>query len=235
LPRSELSQHVHQVRMAGEQGAALTHQLLAIARKQAAEPRPTLINEIVASTENLLRHLIGERLELVVALDSAVGPVLTDPAQLRQILMNLVLNARDAMPQSGKIWVITRSAEFPCTELPAQSPREVPGESHSNFTPIFARNSEPEGSRRAVSLMVKDNGCGMNAETRARLFEPFFTTKNPGKGTGLGMATVQRIVAEAGGKIAVESEEGRGTCIEVFFPAIVPSSIVPSARASQAP
>jgi two-component system cell cycle sensor histidine kinase/response regulator CckA len=235
LPRSELSQHVHRVRMAGEQGAALTHQLLAIARKQAAEPRPTLINEIVASTENLLRHLIGERLELVVALDSAVGPVLTDPAQLRQILMNLVLNARDAMPQSGKIWVITRSAEFPCTELPAQSPREVPGESHSNFTPIFARNSEPEGSRRAVSLMVKDNGCGMNAETRARLFEPFFTTKNPGKGTGLGMATVQRIVAEAGGKIAVESEEGRGTCIEVFFPAIVPSSIVPSARASQAP
>src|SRR6266478_995858 len=201
--RSRLCQQVDEVRMAGEQGAALTHQLLAIARKQAAEPRPIPINEIVASTENLLRRLIGEPIELVVALDSALdsgtGRVLADPAQLRQILLNLVLNARDAMPHGGKIRLSTRAAEFPS---------EFPGK------------AEPGAARRAVSLVVKDNGSGMNAETRARLFEPFFTTKSPGEGTGLGLAMVQRIVGEAGGMIEVGSEPGRGTRIEVFFPAI---------------
>ena len=200
--RSRLCQHVEEVRLAGEQGAALTHQLLAIARKQAAEPRPVPINEIVASMENLLRRLIGEPIELIVMLDSALdsgaGRVLADPAQLRQILLNLVLNARDAMPHGGNIRLSTRAAEFPSA----------------------LSKAEPGAARRAVSLVVKDDGCGMNAETRARLFEPFFTTKNPGEGTGLGLATVQRIVSEAGGTIEVESEPGRGTSIEVFFPAI---------------
>ena len=206
LERSGLRQHVEEVRMAGQQGAALTQQLLAIAGKQAAQARPIPINGIVASTENLLRRLIGEQIELVVALDSALDPaldsgallVLADPVQLRQILMNLVLNARDAMPQGGKIWLITRAAEFP-------------GEASSN--------AEPAVARRAVSLTVKDNGCGMDAETRARLFEPFFTTKKPGKGTGLGLATVQRIVNEVGGMIEVESKPGEGASIEVFLPA----------------
>jgi PAS domain S-box-containing protein len=195
LERSELHQHVEEVRMAGEQGAALTHQLLAIARKQAAEPHPIRVNEVVASTENLLQRLIGEQIELVTVLDSGAGLVLADPVQLRQILMNLVLNARDAMPQGGKIRLITRAGEFPS---------EV----------------EPGSARRAVSLAVQDNGCGMDAETRARLFEPFFTTKKLGEGTGLGLATVERIVSEAGGRIEVESELGRGTSIEVFLPAI---------------
>jgi PAS domain S-box-containing protein len=202
LERSGLRQHVEEVRMAGQQGAALTQQLLAIAGKQAAQPCPIPINGIVASTENLLRRLIGEQIELVVALDSALDSggllVLADPVQLRQILMNLVLNARDAMPQGGKIWLITRAAEFP-------------GEASSN--------AEPGIARRAVSLSVKDNGCGMDAETRARLFEPFFTTKKPGKGTGLGLATVQRIVNEVGGMIEVESKPGQGASIEVFLPA----------------
>src|SRR5208282_466325 len=173
LARGELSQHVEEVRMASEQGAALTQQLLAIARKQAAELRPTPINEIVASTKNLLRRLIGEQIELIVVRDSALdcdaGLVLADPAQLRQILLNLVLNARDAMPQGGKIGLITRAAEFP-SQLPAE----------------VSNNDKPGATRRAVSLLVKDTGCGMNAETRARLFEPFFTTKKPGEGTGLG-------------------------------------------------
>src|SRR6202051_1017824 len=110
---SELWQHVEEVRMAGEQGAALTHQLLAIARKQAAEPRPIAINEIVASTNNLLRRLIGERSGVVTVLDAEAGRVLADPAQLRQILLNLVLNARDAMPKGGTITLSTRVAEFP--------------------------------------------------------------------------------------------------------------------------
>jgi len=208
LEPSELCQHVEEVRMAGEQGAALTHQLLAIARKQAAEPRPVRVNEIVASTENLLRRLIGEQIELVTVLDSGAGLVLADPVQLRQILLNLVLNARDAMPQGGKITLSTRAGEFPAAEFPGEFPGEV------------CSKAEPGSARRAVSLAVKDNGCGMDAETRARLFEPFFTTKKPGEGTGLGLATVQRIVSESGGTIAVESEPGRGACIEVFLPAI---------------
>jgi signal transduction histidine kinase/CheY-like chemotaxis protein len=195
----ELWQHVEEVRKAGEQGAALTKQLMAIARKQAAEPHLVAINEIVTSSEDLLRRLIGKQIELVVTLDTGAGLVMADPAQLRQVLLNLALNARDAVAQGGKIRLITRA-----TELPGDTP--------------------PGGLRSAVSLAVKDSGCGMDAETRARLFEPFFTTKKPGEGTGLGLATVARIVSEAGGAIKVESEPGHGTCIEVFFPAIITSA-----------
>jgi PAS domain S-box-containing protein len=228
VQRSDLWQHVNQVRMAGEQGAALTHQLLAIARRQAAEPRPVLINEVVASTENLLRRLLGEQVELVVALDSAAGPVIADRAQMGQILLNLVLNARDAIPEGGKIWLMTRTADFPAADSPGNSGADL----YNNLPPASACNAACDAiadsatksgsaeARRAVSLLVRDNGCGMNAETRQRLFEPFFTTKDPGKGTGLGLATVQRIVAEAGGRIAVDSAEGHGTSIEVFFPEI---------------
>jgi signal transduction histidine kinase len=228
LERSELCQHVEEVRMAGEQGAALTHQLLAIARKQAAEPRPVLINEIVASTDNLLRRLIGEQIQLVIMLDAGAGLVLADPAQLRQILLNLVLNARDAMPQGGKITLSTRTGEFPKTGLPGESSREFPSEVPRRVPDEIRSNAKPGSARRAVSLVVQDNGCGMDAETRARLFEPFFTTKKPGEGTGLGLATVQRIVSESGGMIELESESGRGTRIEVFLPA-VESSIIQSA------
>jgi two-component system cell cycle sensor histidine kinase/response regulator CckA len=212
LERSELCQHVEEVRIAGEQGAALTHQLLAIARKQAAEPRPIRINEIVASTENLLQRLIGEQIELLIMLDSGAGLVLADPAQMRQILLNLVLNARDAMPQGGKITLSTRDGGFPRPELPMKFASQVSGD--------VSGEAAPGSVRRAVSLVVEDNGCGMDAETRARLFEPFFTTKKPGQGTGLGLATVQRIVSESGGMIEVESGPGRGTRIEVFLPAI---------------
>ncbi len=266
LEPGRLCQHVEEVRMAGEQGAALTRQLLAIARKQASEPRPIQINEVVASSKNLLRRLIGEQIELVVmldpaldpALDSGAGLVLADPAQLRQVLLNLVLNARDALPRGGTITLSTQAAEFPGAVSKAGFTDALAPEGHvrEGLEPAFLQhlneaaealhpsrrtprlpgaaavphpkpideNSSgkggPETRRRAVSLVVKDNGCGMDAETRARLFEPFFTTKQPGQGTGLGLATVERIVGEAGGTIKVESEPGRGTSIAVFFPAI---------------
>ncbi|MGA8540479.1 MAG: PAS domain S-box protein [Terriglobales bacterium] len=233
LEPNEMSQHINEVRMAGEQGAALTQQLLAIARKQTSERRATPINEIVASTKNLLRRLLGERIELIIVLDTALdttldtafdtapaagrdsgeGLVLADPAQLRQILLNLVLNARDAMPQGGKIGLITRAAEFP-SQLPAAGSNEL-------------HKLAPGSPRKAVSLLVKDNGCGMDAETRARLFEPFFTTKKGTAGTGLGLATVQRIVGELGGVIEVESEPGHGTSIEVVLPTIRPATVSP--------
>jgi len=189
-PADRLRQHVEEVRMAGEQGAALTQQLLAIARKQVPQLRPILVNDVVASTENLLRRLVGEQIELVTVLGAGLGKVLADQAQLRQVLLNLVLNARDAMPHGGRITVRTRATEFPGDGQPF------------------------------ISLSVEDTGCGMDAATRARLFEPFFTTKPPGHGTGLGLATVRRIVDESRGVIQVHSEPGRGTRIEAFLPAI---------------
>ena len=206
-PGDRLRQHVEEVRMAGEQGAALTHQLLAIARKQVPQPLPILLNEVVASTENLLRRLIGEQIQLVTVLEASLPKILADQAQMRQVLLNLVLNARDAMPQGGRITVRTE-----------------------------ATSSAGQG-QTCVSLSVEDTGCGMDAATRARLFEPFFTTKQPGHGTGLGLAMVRRIVDEARGVIQVQSEPGRGTRIEVSLPAIqaahVPDARQPSLRAGE--
>lgn len=206
-PGDPSRQHVEEVRMAGEQGAALTQQLLAIARKQVPQPRAILLNEIVSSTQNLLRRLVGEQIELVSVLGPDLGNVLADPAQLRQVLLNLVLNARDAMPHGGRITMRTQATTF------------------------------PRDARPAVSLSVEDTGCGMDEATRARLFEPFFTTKQPGHGTGLGLSMVQRIVHESGGTIEVESELGRGTRVEVFFPLMktvnATSLPAPSPRAGQ--
>jgi two-component system cell cycle sensor histidine kinase/response regulator CckA len=200
-----LFQHVEEVRMAGEQGSALTNQLLSIARKQAAEPKPVAINEIVASTHNLLRRLIGEQIELVNNLAPDAGRVMADAVQLKQVLLNLVLNARDAMPQRGVITLSTGVSE-------------LPGESAT------AAAARPNGGRqRAVALVVKDNGQGMSTETQMHVFEPFFTTKPPGYGTGLGMATVRRIVNDAGGSIRIESEAGRGTSIEILLPSLTAS------------
>ena len=189
-PGDRLRQHVEEVRMAGEQGAALTQQLLAIARKQVPQPRPIVVNEVVASMENLLRRLVGEQIQLVTVLGAGFGKVLVDQTQLRQVLLNLVLNARDAMSHGGRITVRTEATEFPGDSQPA------------------------------VSLTVEDTGCGMDAATRARLFEPFFTTKQPGHGTGLGLATVRRIVDESQGVIQVQSEPECGTRIAVFLPLI---------------
>ncbi|MFZ3263111.1 MAG: PAS domain S-box protein [Terriglobales bacterium] len=153
-PQHQIRCYVEEVRLASEHGADLTHKLLALVREQALEPRPLPINEIVSSTENLLRRLIGQQIELVTLLDPLAGLVFFDPGQLRQILLNLVLNARDAIRQYGTIRLSTRLTEFP-----------GPG------------NGKPQP---AVSLIVEDNGCGMSAETRARLFEPFFSTKESG-------------------------------------------------------
>jgi two-component system, cell cycle sensor histidine kinase and response regulator CckA len=207
-PDTRLRQHVEEVRMAGEQGAALTQQLLAIARKQVPQPRPILVNEIVASTENLLRRLVGEQIELVTVLGARLGKVLADQAQLRQVLLNLVLNARDAMPHGGRITVRTEAADFP-------------GDSQCGDG---RPRPSSEAKLRSVSLSVEDTGCGMDAATRARLFEPFFTTKQPGHGTGLGLATVRRIVDESQGVIQVRSEPGHGTRIEVFLPVLQAAS-----------
>jgi two-component system, cell cycle sensor histidine kinase and response regulator CckA len=185
---NQLRPHIEEIRIAGEQGSALTQQLLAIARKQALQLRPVHLNEVLASMQKFLCRLIGEQIALRTVPGSELGMVLADPAQLRQVILNLALNARDAMPRGGQITIST----------------------HEKFMPA--------DGEQAVSLIVEDTGSGMDAETRTHLFEPFYTTKESGRGTELGLATVDRIVTEAGGTILVESDIGRGTRIEVLLP-----------------
>ena len=193
---NRLRHHAEEIRMAGQQGAALIQQLLSIARQQVVEPRVLSFNEIADSMRNLLSRLIGENIELVTLLADDLSYVKMDPAQVQQIILNLVLNARDAMPGGGRITLQTRNCPV------AHDSLEV-------------KNSEHE---TCIEFTVTDTGSGMDAETRARLFEPFFTTKKPGQGNGLGLTTVHNIVKRAQGTIQVESEVGVGTRVIVRLP-----------------
>jgi two-component system, cell cycle sensor histidine kinase and response regulator CckA len=209
---NRLRRFAEEIRSAGEQGAGLIQQLMAVARQRAVEPCLLCMNDVVSEVRNLLTRLIGENVELIAELADDLGLVRMDPAEVQQIILNLVLNARDAMPDGGRVTLITRN----CDE-----PGPGPGGEQKQF-----RNSW-------IEFAVSDTGCGMDAETRAHLFEPFFTTKKPGKGNGLGLATVYRIVTHQGGTIKVESESGRGTRVAVHLPrteALFQPSSVPRAR-----
>ena len=184
------------IQSAGERAAALTRQLLAFSRKQMLRPSLTDLNSVVDEANRMIARLVGEDVEIALALTPDLPPVMIDAGQIEQVLMNLVINARDAMPTGGRIAVATRYAEV----------RDE----------TCGREIVPPG--RYVILSVADSGVGMTAETQARIFEPFFTTKEIGKGTGLGLATVYGIVKQSAGYILLESEEGRGTTFEVYFP-----------------
>jgi two-component system, cell cycle sensor histidine kinase and response regulator CckA len=188
--------YAQEIRRAGGHSSELIQQLLAVARPPLDDASLLSWNEVIADTRNLLSRLIGEHIELVTDLALTARVVRLDPARMRQILFNLLLNARDAMPQGGRITLATR--------------HRAGGRS----------GSAPEGtaSRDWVELTVADNGCGMDAETRSHLFEHFFTTKAPGRGSGLGLATVGRIVQEENGTIEVESDRGAGTRVIVCLP-----------------
>ena len=188
--------HAAEIRMAGEHGAALVQQLLAVARKQVVERRVLSFNDVVLNMRNLLSRLIGENIELQTHLDDDLWPIKMDQAQAQQIVLNLVLNARDAMPDGGRIILDTRNSTRCCAE-------------HNDAGPEL---------RPCIQFSVRDSGCGMDAQTRARLFEPFFTTKGPGRGNGLGLATVHSIVDQEGGMIEVESEPGAGTRVAICLP-----------------
>lgn len=197
-PGCSLHRHAEEIHMAGEQGAALIQQLLAFSRQQSVEPRILCLNQVVDSSRNLLNRLIGEKIELRFELETELRSVKMDPAQVQQVLFNLVLNARDAISGAGTIVVETRNSGF-VPEPPAL----------------------PNAAIQGVMLAVIDTGCGMNEETRSHLFEPFFTTKTPGRGNGLGLATVHNIVKNAGGTIQVESKPGNGTTVRVLLPRVV--------------
>ena len=190
---------VTQIRKAADSAAALTRQLLAFSRRQVFHPQIVDLNAIVTETERLLARLIDEHIEFYTALDPALGRVMVDPVQVEQVIINLVLNARDAMPQGGKLTIETSNLDLE--------------EDHQ-----LKLSQIPSG--KYVLLSLTDTGCGMNEETQNRIFEPFYTTKEMGKGTGLGLATVYGIVKQSGGYIWVYSEEGRGTTFKVYLPRV---------------
>jgi len=209
-PDDPAIRNVTQIRKAADSAAALTRQLLAFSRRQVFHPQVVDLNAIVTETERFLARLIDEHIEFHTALDSELGRVAVDPIQIEQVIINLVLNARDAMPKGGKLTIETSNVELE--------------EDHqSKFSQI------PAG--QYVLLALTDTGCGMNEETQSRIFEPFYTTKEMGKGTGLGLATVYGIVKQSGGFIWVYSEEGRGTTFKVYFPRV--ASPLAEARTSR--
>ena len=192
-------QQVLEIKTAGERAASLTHQLLAFSRRQLLQPKVIDLNAIVADFDRMLRRLVGERIEVAVNCEPALWQVRADPGEIGRAIMNLALNARDAMPSGGTLTIET--ANVTLTEADASSQDIAPG--------------------RYARIAVGDTGIGIDADVRAHIFEPFFTTKETGKGTGLGLATVLGIVEQSGGVIHCASQPGAGTSFEILLPAVI--------------
>jgi two-component system cell cycle sensor histidine kinase/response regulator CckA len=195
-PRHE---DARQIKLGADRAASLTRQLLAFSRKQMLKPVVLDLNTIVAQIHEMLRRIVGEDIRIVPTLAHDLAPVLADPTQIQQVLLNLVVNARDAMPRGGVLAIETRNVNIDAAQA-AVRPGFVAG--------------------RYVRLAVTDDGVGMSEEVQARIFEPFFTTKDMGRGTGLGLSTVYGIVKQSSGYIYVESAPNRGTTFEVFLPRV---------------
>ncbi|MEK7469676.1 MAG: response regulator [Planctomycetota bacterium] len=207
-PGDPMLEGLTEIRNAGRRAAELTRQLLAFGRKQVLSPRVTDVNEVLTGLLRLMARLIGEDIDLKTQFEPRLKSVFVDPGQLEQVVMNLVVNSRDAMPRGGTIILGTRMASPDARVLAAS-----------------------EGARTGLHVVVEvvDTGSGMTPETISRMFEPFFTTKGVGKGTGLGLATVYGIVHQSGGFIDVESTPGHGTVFRIYFPpAPLPASAAPT-------
>jgi PAS domain S-box-containing protein len=193
-----LREDMGQVMAASQLAASLTRQLLAFCRRQVVQPKVLQVNAVVADIEKMLRRIIGEDIALVTSLSPGLGAVRADPGHIEQIIVNLTVNARDAMPDGGTLRIETGNVRLAPEQAQARAVQ----------------------AGEYVVLRVSDTGIGMSPETRERIFEPFFTTKDVGKGTGLGLSTVYGIVQQAGGQIVVESELGHGTSLEIQFPRV---------------
>ena len=210
---SRAHRHAQEMRMAGENGGALVQQLLAIARPPAGESGHCVVNDVVSGIQDLLTRLIGENIILNISLAADLNAVEMEPAQVQQILLNLVLNARDAMPDGGRITLATRN----CSDA-----------EHAGLE--FATQTA-----RWVELAVTDTGCGMAAEILDHAFDPFFTTKKPGRSSGLGLATALRLARQQGGNITAESEPGKGTRVSLRLPRAEPPSSLNSSSLNGSP
>ena len=208
---SPVREEVEEIHKAGMRSASLTHQLLAFSRQQVLQPEVVALNVVVEDIEKMLRRLIGEDIECVTRLERDLGDIEVDRGQIQQVIVNLSVNARDAMPDGGRLAIETAT---------------VAVDEHMATT----NEGLPAGSY--VCLSVCDTGVGMAAEVRARIFEPFFTTKERGRGTGLGLAMVYGIVRQSGGHITVESEVGRGTTFRVYFPIVRGTHAAPPVQAA---
>jgi two-component system cell cycle sensor histidine kinase/response regulator CckA len=206
---SPLLESIGEIRKAGERAASLTRQLLAFSRRQVLEPKVLDLNALVENLENMLRRLIGEDVELVTVLDPGIGRVRADAGQLEQVIVNLAVNARDAMPKGGTLTIETKDVEL---------------------DEAYAREHISVRPGRYVMLAVSDIGLGMSVETKSHMFEPFFTTKGKGKGTGLGLATVYGIVKQSGGYVWVYSELDLGTSFKIYLPRVEEAAEAEGAR-----
>jgi two-component system, cell cycle sensor histidine kinase and response regulator CckA len=183
-PDDPLRRNAEAIKRATEWGAALAQQILAGSRRPPAPPTPVDLNQLVGNVTRVLQPLLGDTIELETRLESRLGLVSANPHQIGQVIMNLVVNARDAMPQGGRLTIETANVS------------------------------------QVVMLAVSDTGCGMDNETRARLFEPYFTTKEPGRGTGVGLATVYDVITQLGGQISVMSDAGAGSTFKIYLPRV---------------
>ncbi len=208
-PSNPMRKDVEEIRDAGERASVLVRQLLAFSRRQVLLPRLLDLDLVIAGLEKLVRRLIGEDINLRILRNGTLGCVKADPGQIEQVIMNLVVNSRDAMPNGGDLVIETANVHLD----PDHSGRNDSGKSGPH-----------------VMILVRDTGCGMSEEVKSHLFEPFFTTKEGGKGTGLGLSTLYGIVKQSGGSIALESEEGRGTTFKIFLPHADGDSENPAAR-----
>jgi len=202
----KLLEFAREIAKAGDRAASLTRQLLAYSRRQVLAPQVVDLNAVIVDMDSMLRRLIGEDIDLVIALGQDLGRIKADSAQLEQVVLNLCVNGRDAMPQGGRLTIETANVAL--------------GEN-------FARSHRGAKPGPHVMLAVSDTGGGMDAETQKHIFEPFFTTKGEGKGTGLGLATVYGIVKQSGGYISVRSELGRGATFKVYMPRVEDTPSLP--------
>jgi PAS domain S-box-containing protein len=206
----EVSADMKQVKEAGERAAQLTRQLLAFSRKQAWTPHVLDLNQAVGDFQKMVRRIVREDIHLEITAAAALRPTKADRGQIDQLLMNLVVNARDAMPRGGELTIATANVTLDAG---------------------FVRQHVGAVAGEYVSLTVHDTGCGMTPEVLARIFEPFFTTKGPGKGTGLGLSTVFGLVQQSGGYITVDSAPGAGTTVTTYWPAVTDAVPAPAVRA----